>query len=133
MTERIPDTHFDLLRDEKRALAIVATIMPDGSPQATPVWFDMDDGSLCFNTARGRVKDRNLTARPQTAIVVLDPDNPYRYLQLRGSVQETTGEAAREHMDRLAGKYTGKAKFENYQGEERVKFCVQVESVNTMG
>lgn len=133
MSTSIPESHNDLLRDEKRALAIVATIMPDGSPQATPVWFDMDGGFLCFNTARGRVKDRNLSARPQTAIVIIDPDNPYRYMQIRGSVQETTGEEARQHTDRLAGKYTGKAKFENYQGEERVKYCVQIESVNTMG
>ncbi len=129
----IPKSHSDLLRDEMRALAVVATTMPDGSPQATPVWFDMEGDSLCFNTARGRVKERNLSARPEVAIVIVDPRDPYRYLQIRGSVREITGEEARIHIDRLASKYMGTPKYENYRGEERVKYCVEIESVSTMG
>ncbi len=133
MSVAIPKSQTDLLRDETRAIAIVATTMPDGSPQATPVWFDMEGESLCFNTARGRVKERNLSARPNVAIVIVDPRDPYRYLQIRGSVREITGEEARTHIDRLAGKYTGKPKYENYRGEARVKYCVQIKSVSTMG
>lgn len=133
MANKVPDSHKDLLRDEKRALAILATTMPDGSPQATPVWFNMDNDSICFNTARGRVKDRNMTARPRVAIVIVDPDSPYRYLQIRGSVQGSTTDGAREHIDDLAEKYLGTPSYENYQGETRVKYCIQIESVNTMG
>ncbi|MEJ2550936.1 MAG: PPOX class F420-dependent oxidoreductase [Anaerolineales bacterium] len=133
MSVSIPKSHSDLLRDETRAFAVVATTMPDGSPQATPVWFDMDGDSLCFNTARGRVKERNLSARPEVAIVIVDPRDPYRYVQIRGSVREITGEEARKHIDRLAEKYTGKPKYENYRGEERVKYCLQIESTSTMG
>jgi PPOX class probable F420-dependent enzyme len=133
MSNKVPDSHKDLLRDEKRALAIVATTMPDGSPQATPVWFNMDGDSLCFNTARGRVKERNLSAKPEVAVVIIDPRDPYRYLQIRGSVREITGEEARKHIDHLAEKYLGTPSYENYQGETRVKYCIQIESVNTMG
>ena len=133
MSKIVPESHIDLLRDEKRTLAILATTMPDGSPQATPVWFDMEGDSLCFNTARGRVKDRNLLARPHVAIVIVDPDNPYRYLQIRGSVQDSTTDGAREHIDRLAEKYLGTPSYENFQGETRVTYCIQIDSVNTMG
>jgi len=133
MSKMVPESHIDLLRDEKRTLAILATTMPDGSPQATPVWFDMEGDSLCFNTARGRVKDRNLLARPHVAIVIVDPDNPYRYLQIRGSVQDSTTDGAREHIDRLAEKYLGTPSYENFQGETRVTYCIQIDSVNTMG
>ena len=133
MSVTVPESHSDLLQDEKRALAILATTMDDGSPQATPVWFDMEGETLCFNTARGRVKDRNLTARPQVAIVIVDPDNPYRYLQLRGHVQGSTTDGAREHIDRLAKKYLGTPSYDNFQGETRVTYCIQIESVNTMG
>ena len=92
MSVTVPESHSDLLQDEKRALAILATTMNDGSPQATPVWFDMEGETLCFNTARGRVKDRNFLTRPHIAIVIIDPDNPYRYLQIHGSVQATIGQ-----------------------------------------
>jgi hypothetical protein len=67
------------------------------------------------------------------AIVIVDPRDPYRYVQIRGSVREITGEEARKHIDRLAEKYTGKPKYENYRGEERVKYCLQIESTSTMG
>jgi PPOX class probable F420-dependent enzyme len=93
----------------------------------------MEGDTLCFNTARGRVKDRNLSARPEVAIVIVDPENPYRYLQLRGSVKDSTTEGAREHIDRLAQKYLGTPGYGNYQGETRVTYRIQIESVNTMG
>src|SRR5580658_5094751 len=77
----IPDKYLDLLGD-KKAFAHLATIMPDGTPQVTPVWFDYDGGTLRVNSAKGRVKDRNMTVGAPIALSILDPDNPYRYLQV---------------------------------------------------
>jgi PPOX class probable F420-dependent enzyme len=74
---RIPDSYLDLLQ-QKKAFANLATIMPDGSPQVTPVWVDYADGVVRFNTAKGRVKARNLKSGSPVALAVMDPDNPYR-------------------------------------------------------
>ena len=79
----IPDKYLDLL-ERKKAFAALATTMPDGSPQVTPVWFDYKDGIVRVNTAKGRVKARNLKAGAAVALAVIDPDNPYRYIQIRG-------------------------------------------------
>ena len=94
----VPKEYSDLV--EKRALAYLATIMPDGSPQVTPVWFDMFEGHFRVNTARGRQKDRNMTRDPRVALSIQDPEDPYRYMQVRGVVVETTEESA---DGRLAG------------------------------
>lgn len=133
MTVAVPESHRDLLYDEKRSFAFLATIMPDGSPQVTPVWFDTEGALIRVNTARGRTKDRNLTARPQLAMTILDPEDPYRYMQIRGSVAAVTEEGAREHIDRLAEKYRGTSEYANYQGETRVIYLIQPESVSVMG
>ena len=84
MTE-IPDVYMDLLL-EKRAFAHLATVMPDGSPQNTPVWFDFIDGKIRVNSALGRVKVRNMKQGAKVALSIMDPDNPDRYVQLRGTV-----------------------------------------------
>ncbi|NIS81677.1 MAG: TIGR03618 family F420-dependent PPOX class oxidoreductase [Anaerolineales bacterium] len=133
MTVEVPESHRDLLNDDKRAFAFLATVMPNGSPQVTPVWFDTEGELVRVNTARGRVKDRNLGARPQLAIAIIDPEDPYRYLQIRGSVASTTEEGAREHIDRLAEKYLGTPEYANYQGETRVMYLIRPESVSVMG
>ena len=132
MTATFPESHKDLLEDETRAFAILATVMDDDSPQATPIWFNISDGKIMFNTARGRVKEHNLARRPEFALVILDPDNPYRYVQVRGKVNETE-QNARQHIDALAGKYTGEADYKNYQGETRVKYTVEPHSISVMG
>ena len=97
------DKYLDLFRD-KKAFAHVATIMPDGSPQVTPVWIDYRNGRIAFNTARGRVKDRNLKEGTRIALSVQDPDNPYRYVQVRGRVAKVTEDGATDHIDALAKK-----------------------------
>jgi PPOX class probable F420-dependent enzyme len=104
----IPESHRELFLDATRAFAALATSMTDGSPQATPVWFDVEEGLIRVNTARGRAKVRNMTYRPRIALAILDPANPYRYLQIRGTVIDATEESARQHIDRLAQKYLGK-------------------------
>lgn len=98
--------HFqDLLQDEVKAYLFLATSMPDGSPQVTPVWFNTDDDHILINTNEGRVKDRNMRARPKVAMVIQDPSSPYRYLQVRGEVVEITREGADEHINQLSLKY----------------------------
>ena len=84
MTE-IPAAFMDLLQ-QKKAFANLATVMRDGSPQVTPVWFDYTNGHVRVNTAKGRVKARTLREGAQVAMAIMDPDNPYRYLQIRGQV-----------------------------------------------
>jgi len=128
----IPESHRDLL--EKRAFAFLATVSTDGSPQVTPVWIDYDGTYVCFNTARGRLKDRNLRRHPVVALAILDPDNPYRYMQIKGNVSEITEVGANEHIDRLAGKYLGQDRYHLKQpGEVRVTYKVMPERVQTMG
>ncbi len=120
----IPPSHRDLL--ERPVLAVLATIMPDGTPQASPVWVDYHEGYIRFNSAKGRQKDRNVRARPFVSLVLVDPDNPYRYLEIRGRVIKITEEGAREHIDALAGKYTGQPRFTPQNPDEvRVMYYVE--------
>jgi PPOX class probable F420-dependent enzyme len=103
-----PTDFLDLLKEETRALLYLATIMPDGSPQLSPVWFSVDDEHVLINTNEGRTKDRNMKARPQVAMVIQDPANQDRYLGMRGEVVGHTREGADEHINRLSLKYYGK-------------------------
>jgi PPOX class probable F420-dependent enzyme len=128
----IPDQYKDLL--EKKAFAHLGTLMKDGSPQVTPVWFDHDGTHIRVNSAKGRWKDKNMRTRPQVALSILDPDNPYRYMQIRGKVVDVTETGADEHINSLAKKYLGQDKYPFRQpGEERVIYKVSVERVTTMG
>ena len=127
-----PDSHKDLL--QKKAFANLATVNPDGSPQVTPVWFDVDGEDIRINTARGRVKDRNLRRNAAVALAVMDPDNPYRYVQVRGRVNEVTESGADAHIDSLARKYMGVDTYPYRRpGEVRVIFKIRPERVQTMG
>ncbi len=133
MPQPIPESHLDLLL-RKRAFGHLATIMPDGSPQVTPVWVDYDGTYVLVNSAKGRQKDRNMRARPRVAICIPDPDNPYRYLAVRGRVVEITEEGAEEHIDKLAQKYQG---VERYQGRRpgmvRVIYKISPDHVTAYG
>lgn len=130
---RIPEDFKDLLADETKAIAFLATTMGDGSPQVTPVWFDTEGDLIRINSASGRVKDRNMKARPNVAIAIMNPEDPYRYLQVRGVVVDTTEDGAREHIDTLAKKYRGTDTYEWYGGETRVMYKIAPQSVQTMG
>jgi PPOX class probable F420-dependent enzyme len=131
--ELIPNSHLDLLQDERKAIAILSTVMSDGSPQSTPVWFDTEDGLIRVNTARGRVKDENMSLRPAVAVVILDPESTYRYVQIRGLVVKSMEDGARVHIDLLAKKYLGQRTYENYDGETRVMYFIKPISVSVMG
>jgi PPOX class probable F420-dependent enzyme len=116
----IPDKYLDLLT-QKKAFADLATVMPDGTPQVTPVWFDYGNGIVRVNTAKGRVKQRNMKEGSPVALSIMDPENPYRYLQVRGKVTRMTEDGASAHIDSLAKKYLGKDKYPFAQpGEVRV-------------
>jgi PPOX class probable F420-dependent enzyme len=129
----IPDKYLDLLQ-QKKAFANLATLMPDGSPQVTPVWLDYADGAIRINTAKGRVKARNLKVGSPVALAVMDPDEPYRYLQVRGRVRRVVEEGADAHIDALAKKYLGKDKYPFRQpGEIRVMYEIEPKSASGMG
>ena len=132
MATVIPDQYQDLL--QKKAFAHLATVMKDGSPQVTPIWFDYDGTHIRINSAEGRWKDKNMRSRPRVALSILDPDNPYRHIQLRGKIVAITKEGADAHIDSLAKKYLGQDKYPFRQpGEERVMYKIEVERVSTMG
>lgn len=117
----------------KKAFAHLATVGARGTVQVTPVWVDFDGTHVRFNTARGRVKDRNMQRSPQVTLSVQDPDNPYRYVQIRGRVEMTT-DGADAHIDALAKKYLGKDTYPYRQpGEVRVTFKIRPEHVQGMG
>lgn len=103
--DRIPETFLDLF--ERPVLAHLATVMADGSPQVTPLWIGYAEGLLLVNTIVGRQKDRNLSQRPRVALTLVDPDDPYRYLEVRGEVVEGTLDGAEDHIDQLSLRYTG--------------------------
>ena len=132
MSETIPEEFRDLF--EKKGFAHLATLMPDGRPQVTPVWCDFDGRHLLINSARGRVKDRNIRRDPRVTATIQDPDNPYRYLEVRGRVIEIEEEGADEHIDRLAKKYMGVDIYPlRSEGEVRVIYRIEPERVNSMG
>jgi PPOX class probable F420-dependent enzyme len=126
------DNYLDLLQ-QKKAFAGLATIMPDGTPQVTPVWFDYDGRRVRVNTAKGRVKARNLKPGAAVALSIMDPDNPYRYVQIRGRVANATETGADAHIDSLAKKYLGKDQYPFRQpGEVRVMYEIEPVSVSGM-
>ncbi len=102
---QLPDNVKKFL--EKPNLAVLATLSPGGRPQATPVWFVLDGGEILMNTSAGRAKLRNLQANPHAAIAVVDRDDPYMYVQIRGKVRLDPANGARD-IDRLSMRYGGK-------------------------
>jgi len=114
----LTDDVLTLLR--RPLMAHVATVMPDGTPQSTPVWIDTDGTDVLFNTAKGRVKHRNLLQSPVVAISFVDDENPYRMIEIRGRA-EMTDEGADAHIDALAKKYLGQDSYPfRKPGEERI-------------
>jgi PPOX class probable F420-dependent enzyme len=131
-SKTIPEKFLDLMT-QKKAFASIATVMSDGSPQVTPVWFDYTNGKIRVNTARGRVKARTMKPGAKVALAILDPDNPYRYIGIRGRVAKEDEKNASAHIDSLAKKYLGQDKYPFHQpGEVRVTYEIEPESVHVM-
>jgi PPOX class probable F420-dependent enzyme len=132
MAASIPDNYKDLFK--KKAFAHLGTVMQDGSPQVTPVWCDFDGAHIRINSAKGRVKDKNMRRNKRVALAIMDPDNPYRYLAVRGAVDEITEQGADAHIDSLAKKYLGQDKYPfRRPGEVRVMYKIRPERVFSMG
>jgi len=130
--EVIPQKYLDLF--QKPCFANLATLMPDGRPQVTPVWCDYDGSHVVVNSAKGRQKDRNMRRDNRVALSIMDPKNPYRYLEVRGTVAEITEEGASDHIDKMAKKYLGLDKYPNAQpGEVRVLYKIRPEKTSSMG
>jgi len=115
MSESIPDSYRDLF--EKPVYAVLTTIMPDGQPQSSVVWTDYDGQYVRVNTTRGRQKDRNMQRNPKVSILLMDPENPYRWIEVRGQVDRGTEEGAVDHIEALSWKYKG----QKYYGGFRKK------------
>ena len=117
---------------DKKSFAHLALTLADGTPQCTPLWFDYDGTHVIINSALGRVKDRAMRRAPQVALAISDPDNPYRYIQIRGKVVEITEEGAYDMIDHLSDKYRGEP-FDHAEGEVRVTYRISPESVQPKG
>ena len=130
--KNIPEKFNKLLEDETKAFAFLATVMPDLTPQVTPVWFNTDGEHILINSAKGRVKDVNMRARPNVALAIPDPNNPYNYLQIRGLVVEIIEEGAGEHFQALAQIYTGKH-FDTPEDQVRVIYRILPDKVDAHG
>jgi PPOX class probable F420-dependent enzyme len=132
MAHEIPESHRDIF--EKKAFAHLATLMPDGSPQVTPVWCELEGGQVLVNSAKGRRKDRNMRRDARVSLSLIDPDNGYRYVEVRGRVVEITEDGAEAHIDRLAKKYLDLDEYPyRRDGEVRVIYRIESTGSSCMG
>lgn len=128
----VPDKFKDLF--EKKSFAHLATTMADGSPQVTPVWCDYDGEHVLINSAKGRLKDRNIRRDPRVALSLCDPDNGYRYLEVRGRVVDIVEEGAVTHIDSLAQRYMGKDRYPYHSDADvRVIYKIAADKFSSMG
>ncbi len=129
---KIPEAFRDIL--DKKTLVHLATTGRDGSPQVSPVWVDLEGDTIIINSAKGRVKDRNMRSHAQVALSATDPDNPYRALMIQGRVVKITEDGADAHIDKMAKKYLGQDKYPfRSPTEVRVKYYIEPLKVATMG
>lgn len=120
---QIPEDFHDIMHST--ALAHLATINHDGTPQTTPVWFDFDGRVVVINSAKGRVKDRNMRLHPRVAVSIVDPENPYRYIEIQGAVTSVSEDGADAVIDALAKKYLDVDEYPFRQpGEVRVTYKI---------
>ena len=128
----IPEGYRDLL--DTTALAHVATIGPDGEPQNNPVWFDWDGEHIKISQTKTRQKHRNLTRDPRIALSIVDPENPYRYLEVRGEVVRVDEDPDIDFISSLAKKYMGVDRYPYHQpGDERIILFIEPRHTTQMG
>jgi len=131
MTQKLSQKSKDIF--QKKAFVHLATCMPDGNPQVSPVWVDLDGDQIVVNSAKGRVKDKNMRRDPRVALSVVDPDNTYSAVMVQGRVVKITEEGADEHIDKMAKKYLGMDQYPNRMpGEVRVLYYIEPERIATM-
>ncbi|SFL01936.1 PPOX class probable F420-dependent enzyme [Halogranum rubrum] len=126
----IPSSHVDIL--EKQSFAHLATVMPDGTPQVTPVWVSHEDGEyVLLNTARGRQKEKNIRANPRVGVSIVDPDDPYRFVSIRGTAT-LSEDGAVEHINELTQKYMGQPEYPNLGQESGPRVIVRISTDNVV-
>ena len=136
MSAIIPESHADLLAGP--VYVTVVTVMPDGQPQATPVWCNYDGKRIWINSAAGRQKDKNVRSNPKVTVFAIDSSNPFRWIEVRGTVTEITEDGAVDHINALSELYTGNADYYSFnpgaKGQEtRVIYKITPTKVNSMG
>jgi len=132
MPATFPEKYLDLF--QKKAFGAFTTLMPDGSAQTTPVWVDYQNGEIWVNSAVGRRKDKNVRRDPRVALAIMDPDNPYRYVEVRGTVTSITEEGADAHINAMSKKYLGQDVYPFRQpGEQRVLYKMRIDKALTVG
>ena len=118
---------------ENPFVGVVTDLRPDGSPHSTVVWVDVDDDGASFNTAWPRAKPRYLDADPRVSLVVLDPQDPYRWIAITGTTT-MTDDGANDQIDRLSKKYTGREKYASHrEGETRVSVRISPTWIESRG
>jgi PPOX class probable F420-dependent enzyme len=128
----IPESHADILNTT--AFAHIATVGPRGEPQSSPVWFDWDGQYFYFSQTKTRQKLHNLEREPRLAISLLDPNNPYRYLEIRGKVVRVDEDPNLDFINKMAQKYLGQEKYPWHRPEDqRVVVVVEPQHTTKMG
>lgn len=127
---QIPEQYRDLL--EEPVTASLVTVLPNGQPQVTPVWCDLEDGLIRVNTAKGRQKHKDMVERPQVTLMAIDPQNPYRYLEVRGRVARIEEEGADAHIDLLAKQYMGVDRYP-YHDPAQTRVISYIEPIKVSG
>jgi PPOX class probable F420-dependent enzyme len=129
----LDDTRLRQLFESKN-FAFLGSLMKDGSPHVTPTWVDIENGNILVNTAVGRIKHRNVSRDPRVALSIIDQNNQYQMVTLRGKViEQITGDAAEKHIDKLSKKYIGADKFpRRSKGEQRVILKIKPEKIFLM-
>ncbi len=116
---------------EDKNFVFLSSLMKDGSPHVTPTWTDIENGNILINTAIGRIKQKNISRDPRVALAISDQNNPYNMVTIRGKViEQISGDAAEEHIDKLAKKYIGQDKYPGRSpGEKRVLLKIKPEKI----
>ncbi|HEY5630561.1 MAG TPA: PPOX class F420-dependent oxidoreductase [Nitrososphaeraceae archaeon] len=115
---------------KQRNFAFLATLSKDGSPQVTPIWIDIDDTTILVNTAEGRIKQKNVSRDPRVSISLVDEENPYSMVTIKGRVIEQTNDGADEHIDKLAKKYLNIDKYPGHSSSiKRIILKIKPEKV----
>jgi PPOX class probable F420-dependent enzyme len=131
MAASVPQKLQDLFQFDRPIVATLVTLMPDGAPQATPVWFLYEDDYIVVNTARGRQKDRNMQRDAKVALTIIDPKDPYHWAEVRGKIADIVEATGDRDIDRLSLKYTGNAEYQfRKQSEVRVTYKIELQKVN---
>ena len=128
--DNLNDPHIRKLFEDKN-FVFLSSLMKDGSPHVTPTWTDIENGNILINTAIGRIKQKNISRDPRVALAISDQNNPYDMVTIRGKViEQISGDAAEEHIDKLAKKYIGQDKYPGRSpGEKRVLLKIKPEKI----